>query len=104
MIEFGGEFMGVIVFIDPDIGSHDGSWFDCAVGHHLENIHYVMGETVSFEECSFLIIFHVEFSSTHLYDTVVDCFICVDYCLEIGILDGEEGARSLVGFVSGSCV
>lgn len=46
------------------------------------------------------IVFHLELTSSHLSDTIVDCLTGVDGSLEIGVFKGQAGSTCFWGLVS----
>lgn len=98
------EFVGVLVLGLSDLGGDDGSWLESAIGDHGENVNDVVGEGGSVEVGLFLVVLHLEVSSGHLDDTVVDGFVGVEDGLQIGVLDGQERSGGFIGLISGSNV
>jgi hypothetical protein len=98
------ELMGIVHFVHSDVGSNDRSGLKSAVSHHVEDINNIVGKAVGLEVGVFLIIVHFEFTTGHLNHTVVDGFISVQDGFIVGLLDGVEGTRSFVGFISSTDV
>lgn len=98
------ELVGILVLGLSDLGGDDGSWLESAIGDHGENVDDVVGEGGSVEVGLFLVVLHLEVSSGHLDDTVVDGFVGVEDGFQVGVLDGEERSGGFVGLISGSNV
>lgn len=98
------KFVLIVHLVHSDVSSNDGSGFKSAVSHHVEDINNVVLKAVSLEVGVFLIIVHFEFTAGHLNHTVVDGFISVQDGFIVGLLDGVEGTRSFVGFISSTDV
>ena len=94
------KFVLIVHLVHGDVGSNDGSRFKGAVSHHVEDINNIVGKAVSLEVGVFLIIVHFEFTAGHLNHTVVNGFISVQDGFIVGLLDGVEGTRSFVSFIS----
>ena len=74
------------------------------VGHHREDINYVMGQTVGAVVAAFPPVVHLELTSGHLGDAVVHGLAGVDGRLEVGVLQGKHAATGFSSFVSGANV
>ena len=98
------EVVGLLVLGAGDVGSHDGSWLEGAVNHHLEHVSDVVFDAVALEISALLIVFHLHVTAGHLDHTVVDGLIGMLECLEVSVLQGEERAGSFKGLITSSHV
>ena len=55
------------------------------VDNHWENIDNIMCQTVSSIENTFIVIFNIKWSSTHLSNTIINSFICIECSFKISI-------------------
>lgn len=81
----GFQFMCVRIFIHTYTGGDEVLRLECAISHHREDINDIMSQAVCMVVTILTIVFHLELTSCHLSDAIVDCLTGVDGCLEIGI-------------------
>ena len=74
-----------------DVCSHDGSWLEGTVDHHLEHVDSVVLDAVTTEVGSLLVVLHLHVTTRHLNHSVVDSLVGVLQRLKVGVFEGEEG-------------
>lgn len=88
------------VFVHAHTGRYEIFGFKGAVCDHAENIDDVVGQAVSAVVTALSGVVHIESSSGHLGDSVVDGFAGVDGGLQVGIFKGKHGSAGLCAFVT----
>lgn len=96
--------MGVGVFVHAHGGGDVVLGFEGAVGHHRVDVNYVVGQTVSVVVAIFSVVLHLELTSCHLRDAVVDRLAGVDRCFQVGVFKREQGSARFRGFVTAADV
>ena len=94
------KFMSVWVFVHTYTGGDEVFGLECAICNHWEDINDIMCDTVSSIVAILSIIFHLELSSGHLSDTIVDSLTGVDGCFKISVFKWKHSSTCLSSFVS----
>ena len=86
------QVMAFLVLGAGNVTSENGSRLKSAVDHHLEHVSDIVLDAVASEVGALLIILHLHVAAGHLDHTVVDGLVGVLEGLQVGVLEGEEGA------------
>ena len=86
------QVMAFLVLGAGNVTSENGSWLKSTVNHHLEHVSDIVFDAVASEISALLIIFHLHVTTGHLDHAVVDGLVGVLQGLQVGVLEGKEGA------------
>ena len=96
------QLVGVGILIHTNACGDEVLGLESTVSDHWEDIYNIVGQAVGMIVTILTIVFHLELTSSHLSDTIVDCFTGVDGSLEIGVFKGQAGSSCFWGLVSAS--
>jgi len=96
------KIVGLLVLRFSNVCCKHRSWLKSNVNQHLEHINSIVFKGVTTEIHRFLVIVHLHISTWHLNHTVVNGLVGVLQGLKVSVLEGEEGARCFLSFISGT--
>ena len=96
------QLVGVGILIHTNACGDEVLGLESTVSYHWEDIYNIVGQAVGMIVTILTIVFHLELTSSHLSDTIVDCLTGVDGSLEIGVFKGQAGSSCFRGLVSAS--